>query len=65
MKLIYCGIFQYKQRTKIEHNKPGLILSEKKEKICYKVDAVCQSDLRIERKGKLWKNELTKVHCSG
>ena len=31
----------FNTETKIDHNKPDLILLEKKEKICYIVDVAC------------------------
>ena len=37
---------------KINHNKPDLILLEKKEKICYLVDVACPFDQWIEKKEK-------------
>ena len=63
--------------TKIDHNKPNLILLESKEKICYIVDVVCPFDPRIEKEAKdkvknntelkheilkMWKNEVTKIY---
>ena len=74
-KLKSCGTFQYKQ-TKIDHNKPDLILLEEEEKICYIVDVVCIFDPQSEKKEKdkvknytdlkylilkMWKNEVTTV----
>ena len=62
--------------TKIDLNKPDLILLEKK-KVCYRIDVACPFDLRIEKKEKdmvknytdlkygilkKWKNEVTKVY---
>ena len=46
-----CGTFQNKQ-TKIDCNKPDLILLEKKEKIYYGVDGTCPFDPQIEKKEK-------------
>ena len=44
--------FSIQTETKTDHNKPDLILLEKKEKICYIVDVACPFDPRIEKKRK-------------
>ena len=69
--------FSIQTETKISHNKPDLILLEKKEKICYIVDFACPFDRRIEKKErdktknysdlkyeilKMWKNKITKIY---
>ena len=69
--------FSIQRETKIDHNKPDLILLEMKEKICYIVYVASPFDPRIEKKEKnkvknyadlkygilkMWKNELTKVY---
>ena len=68
-----CGTFQYKQ-TKIDQNKPDLILLEKK-KICYIAYVAYPFDTQRRRKrirqklsdlkyeiSKMWKNEVIKVY---
>ena len=69
--------FSIQTETKIDHDKPDLILLEKMEKIYFIVDVACPFDSRIEKKEKdkiknytdlkyeilkMWKNELTKVY---
>ena len=67
--------FSVQTETKMDHNKPDLILLEKREKICYIVDVACQFDSRLEKKDKVTnytnlkfvifkmrKNELIKVY---
>ena len=69
------GLFN--TETKIDHNKPDLLLLEKKEKIGYIVDVACPFDPQIEKKEKdkvknytdlkyeilkMRKNDVTKVY---
>ena len=68
------GLFN--TETKIDHNKPDLILLEKKEKVCYIADVAYPFGPRIKKKEKdkvknytdlkheilkMWKNEVIKV----
>ena len=63
--------------NKIEHNKPDLVLLDKKGKTCYIIDVACPFDTRVEKKEKekfeyyndlkyevikVWKSEVTKVY---
>ena len=69
--------FSIQTEMKTDHNKPDLILLEKREKICYIADIACPFDTRIEKKEKnkiknytdlkyeilkMWKDEVTKIY---
>ena len=36
--------------SKIEHNRPDIVVIEKKSKTCYIIDVACPFDTRIEKK---------------
>ena len=69
--------FSIQTEMKIEHNKPDLVLLDKKERICYIIDVACPFDTRVEKKEKekfehytdlkyellkVWNTEVTKVY---
>ena len=69
--------FSIQTEMKTDHNKPDLILLEKREKICYIADIAWPFDTRIEKKEKnkiknytdlkyeilkMWKDEVTKIY---
>lgn len=73
----YYGTFPSKQKKKIDHNKPDLVLLDKKGKTCYIIDVACPFDTRVEKKEKekfehytdlkyellkVWNTEVTKVY---
>ena len=79
IELISLRAFQYKQ-SKMDHNKPDLILLEKMEKICYLVDVAFPFDPWMEKEEKekvkyytdmkyeflkMWKWGNQSLHCSG
>ena len=70
------GLF-HSNRNKIDHDKPDLVLLDKKEKTCYVIDVACPFDTRVEKKEKekfehytdlkyellkVWNMEVTKVY---
>ena len=68
--------FSIQTEIKIDHNKPDLVLLDKKEKICYVIDVACPFDTRVEKEKekfehytdlkhellKVWNMEVTKVY---
>ena len=69
--------FSIQTERKIDHNKPDLVLLDKKEKTCFIIDVACPFDTRVEKKGKekfeyyndlkyeimkVWSSEVTKVY---
>ena len=69
--------FSIQTEIKIDHNKPDIVLLDKKEKTCYVIDVACPFDTRVEKKEKekfehytdlkyellkVWNTEVTKVY---
>ena len=69
--------FSIQTEIKIDHNKPDIVLLDKKEKTCYVNDVACPFDTRVEKKEKekfehytdlkyellkVWNTEVTKVY---
>ena len=48
MKSSCYGIFQTEKS--IEHNKPDIVVLDKKQKLCLVIDVACPSDTRIKKK---------------
>ena len=42
--------FPMQTESKIEHNRPDIVVIEKKSKACYIIDVACPFDTRIEKK---------------
>ena len=42
--------FSMQTESKIEHNRPDIVVIEKKSKTCYIIDVACPFDTRIEKK---------------
>ena len=69
--------FSIQTEIRIDHNKPDLVLLDKKGRTCYIIDVVCPFDTRVEKKEKekfehntdlkyellkVWNREITKVY---
>ena len=69
--------FSIQTEIKIDHNKPDLVLLDKKRRTCYIIDVACPFDTRIEKKEKekfehytdlkyellkVWKTDVNKVY---
>ena len=69
--------FSIQPEMKIEHNKPDLVLLDKKKRICHIIDMACPFDMRVEKNEKekseyytdlkyeplkVWNTEVTEVY---
>ena len=43
--------FSIQTEKRIEHNKPDIVVLDKKKKLCLVIDVACPFDTRIKRKG--------------